>query len=436
MLNKIDDSSQRLPLLSLKNHAEKGICAALKVHNEDVGELYGSLLRSQTMEPMDTLQSQVLEGIERDLWAKSKLFTSNSIMCQRKSHHISATMGLSLYRKCQNIWKSTNIPTSSQQRTRIIVAGIALGLDKLATEFRDNKAGVVTGLGALKTKFAGRYVPSSYEELANQNWTLTMGTFIKKGAVLPSALSFLNTALPALAIITDAETLTYVFNSSSEHYKRIADCLPHDYSSTASEIQACLEELPPEESPLKHTIRRLHNYLCPATPIPGDEEQTSGLTKLIVDWLGDLQETGKALKASAASPAGGSSTRRSESYTSASDASNNYALNMRTSAIITRSQSRGGTDSSDRTDDSSYITPCVPRERKKQGGDPARRNPRSGTGGRKARASTAQVPVSRLVSLLMIDFADITLVACSLIWATEDYLRSMYLYLKMCHPRF
>ena len=179
--------------------------------------------------------------------------------------------------------------------------------------------------------------------------------------------------VPATGIMTDENLLTYIFDSTSAHHKRIVDCLALFFEFTASEIEACVKILPDDEASLKPAICTLYNHLrAPkqgAILLNQQESIDDNLAHLVVNQLGRLSLHTAGEKASLAA----SSRRGRPSSISRSSATTSHA----SSTVLPMSQSRAGTpptprsgsegftDSSDQTGDESRTASTDPSARKK-----------------------------------------------------------------------
>lgn len=264
--------------------------------------------------------------------------------------HHSSDIGTSLYLECQKIWKSGSILPGPSDRDRLLVAYVASSLGCHVQLLQDHlecfNLGIKalsnspeSGLGEIPTDLDGiRKLPErKRREILEQIRKANKDT----GIVTPmeQAWHFVLHALPATAIMTNENLLTYIFDSSSAHHMRITDCFAIPSRLTASEIEACMKSLPNDEVSLKPVICTLYNHLrAPdqsAILLNKEENIDDHLTQLVVSQLERLSLHAAEAKASLAA----FSSRRGRLSSTRLSTSTGYA----SIAIQPMSRSRAGT---------------------------------------------------------------------------------------------
>lgn len=200
---------------------------------------------------------------------------------------------------------------------------------------------------------------------------------------------------PVTAIMIDENVLTYIFDSTSSHHKRIIDCFALSSRLIASQIEACMNSLPNEELSLKPAICTLYNYLrAPeqdAILLNKEETINDNLAQLIVNQLTrlSLHTAGeKALLAAFSSRRGRTSTTRSSTSTSNASSAVRPMPHSRAGTPTSRSQAESFTDSSGQTGDESRSESATIDSFRKA------KKPRGNNSSRASRATQKKVPPS------------------------------------------
>ena len=323
--------------------------------------------------------------------------------------HRSSDIGTCLYSKCQEIWNSASILSGSNERDHLLVAYVASKLGSHARLLTEHMECFNIGIKALskELKRQGVEIPDTFGgvrklPVERQAQILKQITTTSKnpGTMTPmeQAWHYLLYTLPATAIMTDENLVTYIFDSTSAHHKRIIDCLPLFFEFTASGIESCVKSLPDDEVSLKPAICTLYNHLrAPkqgAILLNKEESINDGIAHLVLNQLErlSLHTAGEKTSLAAFSSQRGRPTSNSRLSTSRSHASSAVQPMSQsrsgTPLILSRSQSETFTDSSDQTGDES---------RNAFTGSSIRKKPRRVSRDNQSRASRARkqaVPIS------------------------------------------
>ena len=220
--------------------------------------------------------------------------------------HRSSGIGASLYLKCEEIWKSEGILSGPDERDRLLVAYVASRLSHHVQLFGEHMECFNFGIKGIQNdqKLPRLEIPDTFDgvrklpverriEILNQITTASKNPGIMTH--MERAWHYLvsyTLQVPATGIMTDENLLTYIFDSTSAHHKRIVDCLALFFEFTASEIEACVKSLPDDEASLKPAICTLYNHLrAPkqgAILLNKQESIDDNLAHLVVNQLGRL----------------------------------------------------------------------------------------------------------------------------------------------------
>ena len=320
--------------------------------------------------------------------------------------HRSSDIGTCLYSKCQEIWNSASILSGSNERDHLLVAYVASKLGSHARLLTEHMECFNIGIKALskELKRQGVEIPDTFGgvrklPVERQAQILKQITTTSKnpGTMTPmeQAWHYLLYTLPATAIMTDENLVTYIFDSTSAHHKRIIDCLPLFFEFTASEIEACVKSLLDDEASLKPVICTLYNHIrAPkqgAILLNKEESIDKDLALLVVDQLTCLESDTAGRKFSQATLRSlrGTPTSISRSSTSMSCASiQSMSQSRAQTPLKSRSGSEVFTDSNDQTGDESHNAFI---------GSSIRKKPRRAVRDNQSRASRARkqaVPIS------------------------------------------
>ena len=183
------------------------------------------------------------------------------------SHGISGR-GFVLYREWQMHRANNKVTYAAPPDEAVLVAFIASGLDAYALTFKTHSSSIFQlGLTALRERSNDPdKIPETYEDFRNLSGDEKVAFLNIQSDVMKGAGYFLWSAVPALAIIIDIDTSSYVFAFSPAHHRRIADCVVVDFKSndiTKLQLEEYMAPLSAEDKSLLHTIQRLYSYLEP-----------------------------------------------------------------------------------------------------------------------------------------------------------------------------
>ena len=318
----------------------------------------------------------------------------------------SSGIGYSLYLKCLEIWKSNGKPQGSDERDRLLVAYVASNLGSHIQMFGEHLGCFNIGIKQMSKdpKLRKLEIPDTFsgvrtlpEERQREILDQISAANKNPGGMPPieRAWHYLSYTLPATAIMTDEKLLTYIFDSTSAHHKRIVNCLALFFEFTASKIEACVKSLPDDEAFLKPVICTLYNHIrAPkqgAILLNKEESIDKDLALLVVDQLTCLESDTAGRKFSQATLRSlrGTPTSISRSSTSMSCASiQSMSQSRAQTPLKSRSGSEVFTDSNDQTGDESHNAFI---------GSSIRKKPRRAVRDNQSRASRARkqaVPIS------------------------------------------